>query len=173
LREIISEAQNQNLFPELKILRSTALSWVRNDAVDVVSLPQLRSSDEKLIIENQSLRQKVEQLSAEKELAVTTFRLFGLQIQYKRLPKGDAKSLLLEAITKAQKTLALEECLKAIQLSKPRFHAWTKKKLICKLADKRSYPKSTPTRLTFDEISKVKGWLMDKSKFHYSIFAVS
>jgi len=173
LKRVIAETGDPNFFPELNIPRSTALQWIRNGPPDVVTLPEFELSNDEILLENTKLKREVESLKSKNSLVLTTFRIFGLQIQYKRLPSGATKETFLNAIDAAQKALPLKECLEAIGLSFARYYLWTKKKVKCLLEDKRSCPRLSPTRITFEEVVKMKEWLMDKSLLHYSLFALS
>ncbi len=133
IKELIAKSKNANLFPELDIPRSTAMQWIQNGPPEVVTLPKLELTNEQVLLENIELKNKVDSMKAENELVITTFRLFGLQIQYKRLPSAKDKESLLAAITKAQNFLSLKDCLKALDLTLARYYAWTKKKVNCLL----------------------------------------
>jgi hypothetical protein len=58
----------------------------------------------------------------EKELVGKTIKIFGFQIQYKRLPHASAKKELMGAITKASQMIGLQRGLEAIGLSAARYH---------------------------------------------------
>jgi putative transposase len=173
LKQLIVNSNNPNLFPGLQIPRSTAMQWIKNGPPEVVTLPEFDVSNDEPLIANSKLKDQVDALEATNSLVLTTFRIFGFQIQYKRLPNATSKETFLTALEKAKKVLPLKTCLMAIDLSFARYYAWTKKKVICLLEDKRSCPKLSPTRIRYGEIVKMKEWLIDKSLLHYSLFALS
>ena len=48
-----------------------------------------------LIVQNERLRNELARIKATQELQSFTFKLFGLQIQYRRLPLAESKEMLL------------------------------------------------------------------------------
>ncbi|MEI7441484.1 MAG: hypothetical protein WCK43_07630 [bacterium] len=62
------------------------------------SIPELELSTSELISENMALKAKLAAVTAEHGLVLTTIKIFGFQIQYKRLPTSGAKEKILAAI---------------------------------------------------------------------------
>jgi hypothetical protein len=58
-------------------------------------------------------------------------RIFGFQIQYKRLPSVDAKIEIIAAIKAAAVIISLQTCLSAIGLTAARYHHWLKRQVRC------------------------------------------
>ena len=173
IKEIVIKYQNPYLFPKLDIPLSTAKSWITKGIADIVTLPELNLQKTELVVENQKLRSLVEETKTEKKLILFTFRVFGFQIQYKRLPTGDSKKMILAAIRVASKKLSIKKCLEVIDLSVARFRSWEKREKGCQLQDQSSCPKSSPSRLLPTEIQKIREYVTSKDFSHFTIFGLS
>ena len=57
------------------------------------------------------MKSKLAAIQAEHELVSKTIKIFGFQIQYKRLPTAESKSEILAAIKNATKVILLQCCL--------------------------------------------------------------
>ena len=126
-----------------------------------------------LITELQILREENKKLKAESELQKTTFCIFGLQIQYQRLPTASAKENLIDAISKAQSVLKLKQCLAVIGLSVQRYASWIKRQKNCALEDQKSCPKLSPHQLKSNEIEAMEKMVKSKNYFHIPISSLS
>ena len=168
LKQAVVLSGNPNLFPKLRIPRSTALGWIRRGVPEVVTADELDLDAAALLIQNQGLKRELDQAVAVRDLAGFTFKLFGLQIQYRRLPRADDKSLLLAAIAKTVHITGLQAALHAIGLSAARFAAWTRRERGCDLQDSKSCPKSRPTKLTPEERQTIRSYAINKKLAHVS-----
>ncbi len=112
-------------------------------------------------------------VTAEQDLVAKTIRIFGFQIQYKRLPSADAKIEIIAAIKAAAEIISLQTCLSAIGLTAARYHHWLKRQVRCLLADQPSCPRVSPTQLMQSEISKIRELFTSHKFSHYSITALS
>lgn len=173
VKEMICESGDPTLFPSLNIPRSTAISWIKKGFRPVVTLPSLNQPIQDLVAENEALRKEVKKSTAIQELTLFTFRVFGFQIQYQRLPNEESKKMILSAIEGATRFLPLKVCLEVIGLSSARFHSWKKRQLSCSLKDMVSCPRLIPTRLTIDELAKIRDYATSDSYSHYSVMALS
>lgn len=86
LKRAIADSGDLGLFPELNIPRSTARGWIRHGVPDVVTAKDLDLDAQALLVRNRELQH--ERNCATQQLASFTFKLFGLQIQYRRLPNS-------------------------------------------------------------------------------------
>lgn len=173
IKKMIIKSANPRLFPALNIPRSTALSWIRNGTGDIVTIPEFNMDTEELIQKNQSLRLELEQVKARERLSYTTFRIFGLQIQYRRLPFEENKQSLIEAIKKAQTVMPLKTCLETIGLTSARYFHWLKRQTACRLKDLPSCPKVSPTKLSHPEVEKIKKLVTSSAFAHFSIYGLA
>jgi len=62
--------------------------------------------------------------------------------------------------------------LKALHLSRSRYHAWVRAHQGCDLEDQPSCPRSTPHRLTPEEVSAIKATATSADYRHTSIRAL-
>jgi putative transposase len=173
VKEMISESGDPSLFPTLNIPRSTAMSWIKKGLTPVLTLPSLMQPIQDLVKENEALRKEVEKSTAIQKLTRFTFWVFGFQIQYQRLPGEDSKEMILSAIDGATRFLSLKACLEVIGLSSARFHSWKKRQISCSLKDMGSCPRLIPTRLTMDEIGKIRDYATLDTFSHYSVMGLS
>ena len=161
IKNMIAETGDPKLFPDLAIPLSTAREWIKKGPQKVVSLSSFDTSKEFLIEENQRLQNEIESVKIEQDLVVKTFRIFGFQLQYRRLPQEEFKKDVISSIKAAAKRIPLSRCLDLIGLSRSRYTAWINREKDCLLADRSSCPQLTPTRLTPDEISSIKSMIED------------
>jgi putative transposase len=173
IKEMIVESGDPSLFPSLDIPRSTATSWIRKGLTEGVTLPALNQPVQNLVQENERLRKELTISDATQKLTVFTFRVFGFQIQYQRLPSSESKDMILGAIEGASKFLSLKGCLEVIGLTSARYHSWKKKQASCRLTDMISCPRLMTSRLTLDEISKIRDYATSEYFAHYSIMSLS
>jgi len=167
LKKQIAMTQNPNLFPQLKIPRSTAKNWIHRGVGQVVTLEIFDLDREKLEEKCFALGKQVDQLKAQTELNYSVFKVFGFDLQYQRF-SAEQKEKLIEVIEKGRRCLTLHTCLEIVGLSEQRFNHWLKRQKQCQLADRSSCPKLSPTKITDPEISTVKKYVGDPLFSHFS-----
>ena len=99
--------------------------------------------------------------------------IFGLSIDWSRLPEGEAKQKLIKAVDKCSTEIPLGLCLKEIGLSTSRYYLWRKLAVACQLSDVSSCPKLKPSKLTPNELSEMKELVTSPAFAHFSIRALS
>ena len=100
---MICETGDPDLFPELKIPRSTVRSWLHRGIPRVVTSDSLSAERTELLAEMQELRQRTAVLGAIVGLLVAIFHVSERQLDYERLPEGNGKRALLRAIEGASR----------------------------------------------------------------------
>ena len=173
LKLAIIESENPNLFPQLQIPRNTAMEWIRNGIKDVVTIPEASYDDEHLLVNYQNIENELEQVKAKFDLSWTTFRIFGYQIQYKRLDSVEHKRQLVDTISKFKQVLSLEIDLNVIGLSSARFHHWVKNLVSCNLNEVKVCARASLMRWTPAESNKINFLLSDPRFFHFSISSLA
>ena len=173
LKNLVIESGDVERFSRLGIPKSTLREWIRNGRQEFFSLPELAQDSAELVARNLELKAQNEAIRAEQTLLTKTIRIFGFQIQYKRLPSEAAKEDILGAIKAASTTIPLKACLDLIGLSGARYHAWIKRQVKCQLEDQPSCPRVSPTRLTVGEIRTIKELYTDRKYFHFSMLSLS
>jgi len=105
IQEAICESGDRDLFPELNIPRSTIRSWIHRGATEVVSCDFAGGGRAELVAEIEKLRRRTALLGTVVGLLIALLRVSKVQLDYERLPEGDAKRILLRAIERARKVL--------------------------------------------------------------------
>lgn len=173
IKNMIAESGDPYLFPDLAIPLSTAREWIKRGPQDVVTLWEIGQNEKNLLGEIQSLKKELNTLKVEQDLSIKTFRLFGFQIQYQRLPSEESKISLLQMVHDAVRTIGLERALETIGLSRARWSLWLRRSKNCQLADESSCPKTLPQRLTSPEVRTIKELVTDPELRHFSISSLS
>jgi hypothetical protein len=96
-------------------------------------------------------------------------RVSKVQLDYERLPDGDAKRILLRAIERAGKVLPLNVALRIARLSSSRYHSWCRAEDGCELDDQSSCPRVVPTRLTPSELEAMQEMVESDDSRHMSL----
>ena len=86
-----------------------------------------------------------------------------------RLPDGAAKERVLRAINSARKALPLTVALKVLGLSPGRYRAWRRAARGCRLDDRSSCPKTSPSTLTADELATMREMVTSPDYRHMSL----
>ena len=173
MKHAIVESGDPNLFPELAIPRSTALGWIRKGVTDVVTAEELDQNASELLLRCRRLEKERDEARALQRLQGLSFKIFGLQIQYRRLPRSDDKSTLLAAIQSAAHVTGLSAALAAIGLSAARFFAWSKRQRGCDLEDHETCPKSRPNKLLPAERETIRRYARNPRWAHVSTTALA
>jgi hypothetical protein len=100
-------------------------------------------------------------------------RISGCQLDWHRLPDSRAKLTLLHAVDRARRVLPLSAVLRIMHLSPSRYHAWVRAEQGCDLEDQSSCPRSTPHRLTPEEVGMMKEMVTSADYRHMSIRALA
>ena len=173
LKNLVAKSEDISQFQRYGIPKSTLRQWKKNGHQDFFTIPELSQTATELIQENTILKSQLSALNAKHGLVSTTIKIFGFQIQYKRLPSSEAKNEILTAIKKASDYISLQACLAAIGLTAARYHHWVKRQIACMLDDQSSCPRVSPSKLLTTEIVKIKELFTAKEFAHYSMAALS
>ena len=173
LKNLVAKSEDISQFQRFGIPKSTLRQWKKNGHQDFFTIPELSQTATELIQENITLKSQLSALNAKHGLVSTTIKIFGFQIQYKRLPSSEAKNEILTAIKTASDYISLQACLDAIGLTAVRYHHWVKRQIACMLDDQSSCPRVSPNKLLTTEVSKIKELFTAKEFAHYSMAALS
>ena len=102
IQQAICETGDRDLFPDLEIPRSTIRSWIHRGIPDVVTSDLVARDRADLIAEIRQYRHRTALLGAVVGLLIAMLRVSKVQLDYERLPDGDAKRILLRAIAATQ-----------------------------------------------------------------------
>jgi len=171
--QLVARAGSASLFRNTGVPYFTLRNWASQGrkVVTVDELLECRKSD--LIIKNLKLTAEKNATQALLTLVLSTMKVFGFSINWKRLPSETSKIRLLSAIAKARKVTPLKDCLALMNLSPSRFHNWVRRQKKCRLKDYSTCPKSTPTKLTDQEQKTIERLYHSKEYSHFSIRALS
>ncbi|MBJ19007.1 MAG: hypothetical protein CL933_06220 [Deltaproteobacteria bacterium] len=173
IQEAICESGDRDLFPELKIPRSTVRSWIHRGTTDVVSCDLAGGERAELIGEIERLRRRTALLGAVVGLLTAMLRVSKVRFDYERLPEAETKGILLRAIKRSVKVLPLNAALQITRLSASRYHSWCRAKAGCDLDGQPSCPRVVPTRLTPDEIENMRQMVESDDHRHMSLRALA
>jgi hypothetical protein len=101
---MICETGDPDLFPELKIPRSTIRSWLHRGIPDVITCGSLSAEKTDVLAEMQELRHRAAVLGAIVGLLVAILRVSERRVDRERLPEGNGKALL-RAIERARRVV--------------------------------------------------------------------
>jgi hypothetical protein len=161
------------LFPELQIPRSTAMSWIRRGASEIVALDEDNQNEWQLLKRVAKLEHRVSTLTAVLRLVLTLLRVSGFQLVQARVAEANAKSQILSAVERARKGMPLAAALRVLGLSAARYHDWVGRQLCCRLDDHSSCPRSRPQSLAFEEVEAIGDLVQSKDYRHMSIRAIA
>jgi transposase InsO family protein len=102
------------------------------------------------------LRRRVRRVEALLRVVLAVVRAFRLDLARRRVPEGEGKRRLLRSVERAREILPLRRILGVAGLSPSRYHAWRRIPTNCQLDDRASCPKSSPHRLTAEEIRRIR-----------------
>ena len=159
----IIRTKNPNLFPELKIPRTTALYWIRV----VRSNHKVRLTEG---IKNKKityLENLLKKENALKNLVINVRKIFPYNFKTHKIMKKNIKSEILSCIYKCHKHCKLIECLKSIGLSKYVYRRW-KNSIRCSIS-KSECVKRHPLQLTHKETDIMKKFVQSSRYSHFSI----
>ena len=173
VKEQIIRTRNADLFPELGIPRSTAVSWIRRGLGEVVSVDDDHEEGAVLRDRIVKLENRISMLTALLRLVFALQRVSGFKLDFCRVPSAAAKRILLGAVNRARQSMPLSAALRVLRLSPARYHAWVRAEAPCALDDRSNCPRSMPQRLTYDEVEAIGDMVQSTLHRHMSIRALA
>ena len=122
LKNSVACSRNSNLFPELAIPKRTTSRWASGGRLSVVTAPEFGEDHFNLLAKVKELEERCRGLTAILTLVKDTFNIFGLSIDWSRLPDGESKQKLIVAVDSCSTKVPLGLCLKEIGLSSSRYY---------------------------------------------------
>lgn len=166
LRELVYRTGDVTVATDLGIPRSTAAGWVCGDLGPVVGLDVLDRSTVELQVEIVKLRRRVETLRAVVRLLVRVQRVAGGRAERTRISDVSSRTKLLRAAERAEHVLPRRAVLKILGISPARYAGWQRRERGCEAPEQESCVRSTPTRLTAEEISAIRRTATDERYRH-------
>ncbi len=161
LRDLVRRTRDVSIATDLGVPRSTAMGWVGGDAQSVVTLDVLDRSVVELQAELIKLRRRVRTLSAVVRLLMTLRRFSGFELERIHVSNPKTQAALIYAAERAQAVLPKRAVLRIVGLSASRYRVWQRVQRGCAVEDRASCPRSTPNRLTPDEVAVIKSMVTD------------
>jgi transposase InsO family protein len=155
LRDLVRQTGDPGIAVRVGVPRSTAAGWLKAPPPPVLTIRNIDAAEEALRIEVCRLQQRVLRLTVLVRVLFVGLRACHLDLARRRISSGKDKGLLLRAIDRAHQAMPLHKILRPIGLSPARFHSWKKAASACPLNDQLSCPKTSPQRLTADEIQTI------------------
>ncbi|MBI5545655.1 MAG: hypothetical protein HY901_17345, partial [Deltaproteobacteria bacterium] len=145
------------------------MSWIRRGPRDVISADLVSRDAIELQAQVLKLQRRIDLHLAVVRLLFMLVRLSGARLNQDRLPEGSVKATVLDAISRATKSIPLAIALRVLGLSSSRYHAWRKLGQHCLLDDRQSCPKTSPTQLTAAEVSSMHELVTDEAYRHVPV----
>src|SRR5664279_3766576 len=82
----VAATGDPNLFPELEIPRSTAMSWIRRGVGEIVALEPEIDSEKQLLDRTARLEHRVSMLTAVLRFVLALLHLSGFKLDHDRVP---------------------------------------------------------------------------------------
>ncbi len=119
-------------------------------SLDVLDLDTIRLQQEVI-----RLRRQIARLTRLLRLAIVVLQVSGFSFARVRLADGHDKQRLMHAIERTRAHVSLNTVLRAIGLSRARYHHWNNGEP-CALDDRSSCPRSSPHQLTPEEVKTIR-----------------
>jgi hypothetical protein len=153
---LVRRTRDPTIATRLGVPRSTAAGWTRRPSARVVASPACDASADELRARIVRLEGRVRRLTALLRVLLALFHVVRPDLRRLRIPDARDKARLLHAIERSRDVLSLRRVLRIVGLSPSRLSAWRRAARTCALADASSCPRSSPQRLTIDEVAAVR-----------------
>ena len=155
LKHLVQTTGDIAIATESGVPVSTARGWLTQSPTDVVSLELFDLKTTQLQHEVIRLRRRIAKLTSLLRLAIVVLNISGFSLVRCRIGDGSNKKRLLRAIQRTRSRMALRTTLRAIGLSRARYHEWNNSER-CELDDRSSCPKTLPHQLTLEEVNTIR-----------------
>ena len=155
LQELVRTTRDIDCALQHGVPRSTARGWLKDPGAQVVSVDALSMDATQLQREVVRLHRRAQKLTALLRVLLVVFRMSGYSLNQARLPDGNDKRSLLQAIERSRLALPLRSVLRVVRLSQSRYHAWNRQEE-CALDDRSSCPRLSPQQLTATEVGVIQ-----------------
>ena len=92
LKNLFANSGDIDLFLSKGIPKSSLRQWIKNGPQDFFTLPELDLDSATMVNEILELKARLSAAETKANLVLTTIKIFGFQLQYRRLPSADAKT---------------------------------------------------------------------------------
>jgi putative transposase len=165
LQQLVQTTGNIRLATQHGVPESTARGWLTKSPADVVSIDVLDLDAVQRQREVIQLRRRITTLTALVRLAIVVLRVAEFSLNRIRLADGSDKRRLMRAIGRTRSHISLRIVLRAIGLSRARYHDWGNDDR-CALDDRSSCPRNSPHQLTRDEVNTIREMVTSQEYRH-------
>ena len=165
IQDAIIKSGNINLYPELKIPRSTAMSWIRT-AKKKITLKEF-DYEAAYKCRIKKLEQDLENEKAKTIFIKDLFMKFSNKESFYSLKKN--KEVLVKVIEKYKERLSVSEMCRILGLLSNSYYRYKIDILGCPRISFKKCKILSPNQLTFREQEKIHNLVNDKSLSHLSI----
>ena len=170
VKALIVQTKRTDLFPQLKIPRTTALHWIKQGyesedplldslAETVTELSQQQVETQKLLLESKATTQ----------LLRSVYETLGYRLVYKRISSDETRNRILSANQLAMKNARRKSCLEVLGMTLSRYKRWKREKRGCELLEIKFCPKQSPNQLTFTEIQLMREFITSPKYSHFPV----
>ena len=156
LVRLVRKTGDAAIATRLGVPRSTAAGWVRRTEATVVTASSCDATADELGARIVRLEARVRRLTALLRVLLALLHFVRPDLRRLRIPDARDKARLLRAVERSRGVLGLGRVLRITGLSASRLSAWRRAARTCALADASSCPRSSPQRLTIDEVAAVR-----------------
>jgi len=165
LRELVQTTGDIQLATQHGVPASTARGWLAKSKTEVVSLDVLDLDTIRLQHEVIRLRRQIWKLTTLLRLAMIVLKVSGFSFARVRLADGSGNQRLMDAIERARSHVSLRTVLRAIGLSRARYHDWNNDEC-CAFDDRASCPRSSTHQLTRQEVNTIRDMVTSQEYRH-------
>lgn len=170
IKAAIALSGKVDLFPHLKIPRTTAQHWIDQgyvqDDQDNCSSSMLNA----LVDDLAKARRELEAAHAVIELLKSVFSTMGFKLRWKHVGSAETREKILSAVETAMRSTQLATCLDHLDLSLSRYKRWLREKRGCGLPSIKMCPKGNRlNQLTFEEIQTMRYYV---TSIEFSYFPI-
>ncbi len=162
IKRKIAETKNLNLFPELKIPRTTAQYWISRSKELDARLPQEVTEVES--VEKWSLQSLTLEIEIYRSLLA---RIIG-SYDFSSLKGAENKKFVVELVSSLKGSMPKSGLIKRLGMSTSKFYRWESEVLGCRLQRKNCQP-TLPHQLSLSEQRQMLELARDKKLAHMSI----
>ncbi|MFN9066317.1 MAG: DDE-type integrase/transposase/recombinase [Bdellovibrionales bacterium] len=173
VKSAISMTGSPDLFPELKIPRTTANYWIKQgNSSDDPIVESLTGAINDIWYELTACQGRLAEQEALVKLLKTTVGATGFKLRWKHIDSNEVKFQILDHMAAALVHAPRKMCLELIGLSLSRYKRWRRERRGCAISEIRSCPKGNANQLTFAEIQKMKHLATSKDHSHFPIVSL-
>lgn len=163
IKNEIIRTKNPNLFPELKIPRTTALYWIKSSEVKKTTVNYKDIQDKRI----KRLTAALKREEALKNLVIRVSKIFPYSFRVVKIKNKSIKRKIVELVESSRSCCKLSDCLKAIGLSKYVYRRWVNL-TVCKTSFS-DCARRHPKQLTEREERVMHSLVVSPKYAHFSI----